>query len=513
MTWWITVAAVRIQSWIQQTPQLAHMRGASKALRSVTSPSQVGSLPGLGAVRISAAESSVDGVVVATAPSRDEAAGAASALATHLGHELPGVQWEAWWAEAETYLAAYSRAADPFEGVPRLRRLPALQECGLVKSCLMCRSEPGQTGAEGSASGVLDDDDRRAVLTQGNGCRVRLTQSGESKDAMRLREDEWALLPGERFARDFDHLARRGGLTATQVDPAKPGPSLGRKESRNHLATICADGNSVGAFFKGLATSTLPLQTVHAGAIRALNNSTWSAVNFAARTVAAAPDVVAIEPHFIGGDDVLVSVPAPLGWSFASHLARCFEDDLRQAFTTLLATDMAGRSLSAAQAEEAAALQKRIGELSLGIGMTFSHASFPFAEAHEVAEAAQHAAKQAGKGVASMIGWADITAQHSDRGGTTIHVIDAEVARSEVAIASGDVGARPVFRLSPSARAQLTAILRDTPDHAEATVQAWAERLEDGTLAADLAKTPPERLREDLSRARWWPNTNLENDR
>lgn len=74
MTWWVTVAAVRIHNWIQQTPKLSHMRGASRALSVRTSPRAVGVLDAFPSVQVKERESGVDGVVVATAPDADTAA-------------------------------------------------------------------------------------------------------------------------------------------------------------------------------------------------------------------------------------------------------------------------------------------------------------------------------------------------------------------------------------------------------------------------------------------------------
>lgn len=267
MTWWVTVAAVRIHNWIQQTPKLSHMRGASRALSVRTSPTAVGVLDGFPSVEVKERESEVDGVVVATASDADTAAAYARALLGHLAHEIPGVQWESWWCEADSYVEAFSRSVDAFaDGVSRLRRFPALLEAGPVMSCLMCRSEPAAR-AGGAVTKVVGDDDPEADTTQGAGCEVRKNEGTVNKgnpDSSDLRSQ----IPG-KLAKDFAELARFGGVT-----PGSSGGALGRKESRNHLATVYADGNGMGAFFQALSSTTLPVTRLQGEAISALNTAT-----------------------------------------------------------------------------------------------------------------------------------------------------------------------------------------------------------------------------------------------
>lgn len=553
MTWWVTVAAVRIHNWIQQTPKLSHMRGASRALSVRTSPTAVGVLDGFPSVEVKERESEVDGVVVATASDADTAAAYARALLGHLAHEIPGVQWESWWCEADSYVEAFSRFVDAFaDGVSRLRRFPALLEAGPVMSCLMCRSEPAAR-AGGAVTKVVGDDDPEADTTQGAGCEVRKNEGTVNKgnpDSSDLRSQ----IPG-KLAKDFAELARFGGVT-----PGSSGGALGRKESRNHLATVYADGNGMGAFFQALSSTTLPVTRLQGEAISALNTATRNAVAEAARKIATDPDTAAIEPHFVGGDDVLVSVPATYAWAFVAYLARYFEA-LRDTLHGLLAKDLdatarsRGLSFSKPLANEvstsstnedqdirkdprAVELAERIDAISLGIGVTFAHASYPFAEAEGAAGAALKQAKVHARGQFSAIGWVDVTAQFAMRGRQPAYVLSAQQARDELDIPTEDETARAVFRLTPSARSQLAAILRDEP---EATVRKviaqWADRLEDkklGKALLDLADAqqawallePKEQkekgsveavwadgLRADLSRARWWPNVNRKVER
>lgn len=506
MTWWVTVAAVRIHGWIQQTPKLSHMRGASRALSVRTSPAVVEALVDVPTVRVQRRESEVDGVVVAAAPDIEAACTYAGRLVAALTGQLPGVQWESWWCEADSYVAAFSRAVDPFDdGVKRLRRLPALHEAGPVMSCLMCRSEPAGRAGNRVSPSVIGDDKPGALDSQGCGCQVRHDEGTFDKTDL-PPDDLRAQIRGRTLAKDFAELASLGGVT--------PGASkaIGRKESRSHLSTVYADGNGMGAFFQALSSTSLTLPELHGAAISELNNATKDAVIQAAWAVAADPDVASIEPHFVGGDDVLVSVPAPYGWTFAAHLAGFFEG-LRGTLTTLLDKDLASSGPEVHQSEEVRLLRERIAAISLGVGVTFAHASYPFAEASHAAEGRLRRAKQEAGGQYSCIAWVDITAQSAARREHNAHVVKALDARNMLSIPPNDPRAKAVFRLTPSARSQLAAILRDEDGTvAQTALETWAKRLKDTNFAEQLMNTAHEQLWADLSMARWWPNATWEED-
>jgi len=500
MTWWITVAAVRIHGWIEQTPKLSHMRGASQALHRLTSYDIVKELDVEG-VTIHKELTAVDGVVVATTSDEARAREFAGLLSDHLAHVIPGSQWESWWSEAPSYGAAYSLALDPFVRTGRLIRLPALQDNGLVMSCLLCRSEPA--GAPGGrADDVLADDGPITRKSQGAGCRVRDAEGQKTSSRKDGSIELLDLIPGARRAEDFEELARKGGLTGEEHR------ALGRKESRSHLATIYADGNGMGALFQGLATTSLPLSAMHESAIGKLNDVTHSAVAQAAVSIsmtadgeAAEPDVKAVEAHFVGGDDVLASVPAVYGWKFAANLAQAF-DDLKGELEALL--DEALKDQPSADPAEVARIRALIDKISLGVGLVFAHASFPFADSSALAELAMKAAKKAREGGRAAIGWADATAENG--GGEEHWSFVIDVDRALVELASVGPTFPAVFLLTPSARSQLGFILRTTsPRTVEAAVQEWAKRLDDTKVALALAKQSTRSLIEDLSRARWWP--------
>lgn len=499
MTWWATVAAVRIHGWIVRTPKLSHLRGASKALKQHTSPAEFKGLETSG-LTVSAAYSSVDGVVVGEAQTEAEARSFVIRAADQLGERLPGVQWEGWWCEADTYTAAFAKALEPGSGARRLVRLPVLPDNGLVKSCLMCRSEPA-AGLK-QASGVLDDDSDQAVREQGADCRAR--SAADKADRLASAGASLRAQLAGRPAEHFEELARKGGLTAAAQQ------SLGRKDSRNHLATIYADGNGMGAFFHALANTTLKLPTMHKSAIQTVNDCTAQAV-LAAASVAAPgePSVAAVEPHFVGGDDVLVSVPAPLAWAFVGELTRAFSEiteELRQLLEQDLRQDLATPA--------ATTLAELIDGISISVGMTIAQATYPFIDAHDTAARALRQAKKSTGGRSAVIGWVDLTAQDS-LSGQSAFLIDAGQARAQLA----PTATRPaVFKVAPSARAQLAAILRDrSAASVRDEVEGWAKRQRTlhgfgKDFVQELTATTPDQLSQDLSRARWWPGACTKED-
>jgi Cas10/Cmr2, second palm domain len=500
MTWWISIAAVRIHGWIEQTPQLKHMRGASRALRLRTRPEAVSALQGFSDVEVQFAESGVDGVVVATAQDAAVAASYAKALLAHLAHEIPGLQWEGWWCEATSYVEAFNKAMSPDSDVQRILRLPALSESGIIMTCLMCRSEPSRRYQAAAVKRVVTDDKADGESTQGVGCEVRAFEGAVDRRSGGAGIDDLrSELPGRRLAKDFAELARSGGIASQEAVTE----ALGRKESRSHLATIYADGNGMGAFFQGLATSPLKLPTLHRQAVGFLNKATRNAVVAAARSVSIDPEVVAVEPHFVGGDDVLVSVPASVAWAFAGYLCGQFEL-LQNTLDGALDSELAQQG--AVDQSAVADLKARIAGLSLGVGMAFAHASFPFAQASHAAASAMGKAKYDAKGEQSLIGWIDITHQFAGQGATQVHTVSAFTVRTQLDPAKSTAQAEPVFRLTPAARGALASLLRSDP----AGVREWARRLGDSGTAEAIAAASPEQLWADLSRARWWPAVNRE---
>lgn len=503
MTYYVSIGAARIQSWLIRTPELTHLRGGSNAIHIHTDPSAVQDVLKAQVPEASVEEdfSVVDGVVVATAPDQPSAQRAATALARRLSALLPGLEWEAWWCESDSYLRAFMKAVDPRQsGVGRLRVIPPLIDNGAFAPCDHCRREPATH--RDPADQIHDGKQTRS----GPDCRARR--------AAKVRS--WRQIPGAA-PRDFARLATAGGMQ----DPPPEGNgskgqggarALGKKDSQSHLATIAADGNGIGALFQEIARNGALLPTLQRTAYAKLNEFTVQAVVTAARAASdpalltdASGRVKVVIPHFVGGDDVLISVPAARGWRFAQALATDFRrlaPDLEAALESDLASTP---NMSPAEAARIAAVRRAIRGIALGVGIVFAHSSHPFADTHALAHTALAAAKAAGNGGEARIGWLDLTAgpdllPHGRRSRVIPTITVAEVADT-IALTRDDDRFTDVFKLTPSARARLATLMRGrTPDTAlGAEIDVWAKRVpwQRTTEVAELGAA--------LSRARWWP--------
>lgn len=496
MTAYVGIGAARIQTWLLRTPNLAGMRGASKALSAATANAQVKewlhNRLDLGSVGLVDEAGDVDGVVVVQTDLKN-ADVVVRQILTHLSGELPGLEWEAWWCDASSYLDAYALANRDDERVERLTWLPATQDVPVLRSC-ECRHEPSgaqpltwpgkETRFSGADCAVRHAHHPRSVAGLGG---------GKTPESASL----WSAIPGTP-PDDLTDLARRGGVGGSAA------LAHGRKDSRNHTATVVADGNAMGRLFELIADGSkiTDLGGFRSLAVAALNTAAADAVLAGARRITPVlggepreghPEpVMAVIPHFVGGDDIFVSVPAPLAWEFVATLALAFGE--LQATLDRALKDLSNSGVQLPSLEEA------VKGVSLGVGLCFSHASHPIAETHAAAERAMQAAKKAGAGASSVIGWTDLT-----EGPVT--VIDSagpkerRVISLDVVVDQLQPTRLPdVFSLTPSARAMLASILRDVePAIRERKVDHWASRV------GWVRTSPIEELPALLSRARWWP--------
>lgn len=499
MTTYLGVGAVRIQTWLGHTPKLTHLRGASQALHEYTAYQPVGNWLAKHAqgATLEPAAGDVDGVIALNLAAATKPAQIAAGLVAHLQRELPGVQWAAWWCDADSYLAALSRSLDPDDAaVGRLTALPPLQDACFVESCPQCRREPfvldaGRDGQQTGADCAARDAAQQRAM-------------GQAKGAASM----WSEIPGE-WPDSFDVLAARGGLSESAAAPG----AVGRRDSRSHLATIAADGNGIGGLNKAISDCKMPLARLYEETVALINDVMRQAVIDAARQAGAADaSVKVVIPHYVGGDDALLSVPAASAWAFAIRLAQSFEL-LRQRLDGVLDADIAeAKAAGYVDAEaQTAGVRGRIAALSLGVGVVFASASHPFAQTSELAHRAMRRAKKDTKGRRSAIAWIDLTSDSLSVGGESggMPSIDVDVASRQLGADAGGDGAE-VFAFSPSARGQLGSLLRDTLSDDRRTrqdaVDQWAKR----TRVA--INTPLDHLPAALSRARWWPAANLEED-
>jgi len=487
----VTLAAARIQPWLLRTPDLKGMRGASLLLAESTDPETISTLSLRGGATAQDA-GRISGVVALEFETQAQATAAIPRVLDFLVDRLPGVEWEGWWCTAPNYSTADAamRAGGARHDHGSIQRMPALRDFTVARACT-CQREPARpyAGQHG------EDETAVARKRLGPDCHARDTQQRRERKLSVNGDGIVARIPG-RLPVDFDELARLGGVGIS--DQPK---SLGRKGSRNHLATIVADGNAIGGLFDLLARSsrTLKVEGLQAALVKALNTAVEEAVVQSARAVSGDDcAIMGVIPHYMGGDDIFVSVPAVSAWRFCARLAETFTaafDDARAG----AAASLQAISVSPEADQQIAFIKQALGHLSLGIGMCIAHASHPISEAHEHAEAAMKEAKKQGKGAEGWIGWVDLTAGPPQPSATWHGTIPTATVHDEL---HGGRQLPDVFALGPSARSRLTTILRDQRD--SAAVENWGQRVGwPWPNVPGRVPTPYEDLGTALSRARW----------
>ncbi len=460
MRTYVVIGAKRIQQWIARTPRLALTKGASHALTTRTSRDHLsGRLPE--ELRLSDEVPDIAGVVVLESdePVTDDVVDAALMV---VAEGLPGLEWNAWVHEADSYVEAYQatgggqRCTRVRHRVPSARRLPMLTECE------GCHEESAEVLAA-----VPEDKD-----SYGADCVVRRKGFKEWKRDLEPRED------GVVEPEMFEHLTK----LEEPGENDHPVRAMGRRDADNHLALILADGNRMGDFFKKVAQ--LKDSQAHKALSKALDDATREAARQAREAVIDkmvnpkfCPDVL----HYIGGDDVMARVAGRFAWLWAVTLAEAFETEFQSRVKHFCEQNPRCGDLNAAASRA-----------SLGVGMVFTHYKAPFAGARELAEEMEKIAKKAGKGEKSYIAWADTTVDHK---ALERNVIDTERAFRELH------GGHVLRGLGSSARGVLKQELdagRDAVAWAKRTKRGIVEYLEDRCEDKNT-------IHADLDRARWWP--------
>ena len=461
MRTYVVIGAKRIQQWIARTPRLALTKGASHALTTRTSRDHLSDrLPE--ELRLSDEVPDIAGVVVLESdePVTDDVVDAALMV---VAEGLPGLEWNAWVHEADSYVEAYQatgggqRCTRVRHRVPSARRLPMLTECE------GCHEESAEV-----LVAVPEDKD-----SYGADCVVRRKGFKEWKRDLEPRED------GVVEPEMFEHLTK----LEEPGENDHPVRAMGRRDADNHLALILADGNRMGDFFKKVAQ--LKDSQAHKALSKALDDATREAAERARNDVIAVmanprycPDVL----HYIGGDDVMASVAGRFAWLWAVTLAEVFESEFRRRVDEVCAN----------RGPQFQAVRTAASRASLGVGMVFTHYKAPFAGARELAEEMEKIAKKAGKGEKSYIAWADTTVDHK---ALERNVIDTERAFRELH------GGHVLRGLGSSARGVLKQELdagRDAVAWAKRTKRGIVEYLEDRCEDKNT-------IHADLDRARWWP--------
>lgn len=485
---WVVVAAKQIQPWLARSPKLKLMRGASRALRVLTSKADLdeslsADLSSLGAT-VEVEGTTVDGVVTMTVADAAQAPQVAERVVAHLGTRLPGLTWEAWWTPAPDYVTAVARHRAQDDA--QISRLP--QELPFARTCETCRQETG-VGSRTLVTPRTNRDPRDSTeqkdLWMGPDCATRTTYAAN--------DQRWSSVDGV-WPEDFGTLAKEGGRR-TQSDAGSS--VVGRHRSSNHIATVCADGNRMGDLFEVIADAGPGFGHFRNQLSTLLDTTLHQKVEHAAAVLSDGAAVKVGIPHYIGGDDVLLTVRAEAAWPFVAALIAGFDEikvTLRQELNKVRPLPGAGQVSVAQHDTRRTDISAAIERISLGVGLVFSHSSHPFDACRHHGEAALRTAKKETRGAESAVCWVDLTEGSHP---TPDRVVTAQGLR--LLLVADPAGAGT---LSSSARSQLRGLLAATPTADwEKVVTTWVRRTQPSAVdLGELGKLPAE-----LSRLRWWP--------
>ena|GEM_PF-575160 len=394
MTYFAAVGIKQIQSYLARSRHLWGRRGASDMLAYLTAVDN-SDIPAIERRFRSAAEIladfdsvtfnkdalDVDSVLSISGDSLEDVRAATEELARNIKLHLPAAHVQTTIRKADNYSGVIraENAQEPAEIVqyPPLRiEFPLAHHCDECSSGMAARVE--QT-PEGPQSLCPD-------------CLSRLTQTGRNSLLDRARLDrpqvgflvEQAMLSelGYEQAQDFKELAAMGDLR-----------SRGRRvHTGNHVATIFADGNGFGKLFTALRTEaarTAQGLTELREISKAVKLATADALKSAIQHICLDDEkTMPAIPHILGGDDILVTVPATRAWPFLIH----FLQQMREA-----------------------AGQGKFGpdpnRISFSAGMVICKLSYPIGDQVELAADLLRSAKEAVRGRGWSYAWLDVTSE------------------------------------------------------------------------------------------------------
>lgn len=455
MPTYLEISALRIQRYLSRWPTLAGRRGASAMLAEALVPAAVVDVLGDQADPNPEA-GEVDGHLSLLVREGVDPEALARTLLDELGDRLPAAELSAVWGDGETYVDAYADALGPKRaGGDSLVTVPAVAEFPLARLCDRCGIDPAVVRLRrvGTLEWACRD------------CALRAPENVDERPGARLEQRLRDSFQGMGLPRTFDDLA-----------------ALGLDDKRNHLATVLIDGNALGRFFR-LVSETEPSakRALSAG----LSEATFRALVVASEAAdrrAASAEQLPVIPHVLGGDDVLVSVPASLGWTFTMRFLESFQDEARKVVD-----------------EHAPELADRAPTASAGV--VFAATSHPFSRCVALADDLLDRAKAVSRGDASTVLWIDVTADGEEavldrRPWTLAHLEHHAGALSALADPT---------ELPRSARSSLAEALADpVPRVALARASVLQRRLSINGVDPFLADGDPGVLREAIDIARWW---------
>ncbi|MCX4429652.1 Cas10/Cmr2 second palm domain-containing protein [Streptomyces mirabilis] len=490
---YVDFGAVRIQQYLARTPALRGHRAASNNLARATAAASITEVIG-DLAEVNPEAGRADGVVsvrfpAATGGCEERVRRLQERMFTHLRAALPGAEFQSVWGEGESYLAVYAHSLQPKVRRGQVRHdLPPSAEFPLAVPCRMCHIDPA-VGIEPVPDGEL------ALCLD---CSVRNVPRRQAVADTRSPEGQLLQDIGLAPAPDsFTDLAALGSVAS----------------GRNHLATVAVDGNAFGLFFRALADEggqDARLREAKTSISTALSLATRAALASAALELplTVEREQLCVVPHVVGGDDVLVSLPADQAWWFTLTFLKEFERLVRKETAEVLDQlneVRAGRAgLPALEAPTASA------------GVVFAHASHPLNLLVESAGMRLSEAKAAFRGRQASVQWLDITAdgaQHPGHPPVALHLLrngdGGQTATAEALSRLVQVPASHRARLTDALRGSgplTAAALADRVGHLDA-IRPFLPPLDQINQIdqLDVPSVSGIGLGAALNLARWWP--------
>ncbi|WP_280260083.1 hypothetical protein [Nocardia abscessus] len=475
MTHYLDISVVQIQRWLAQAPTLKGRRGASSMIRLATEPERIRALLcGHGdSVGINTEQGFIDGVV-SMVVADDSGAGVAveREILAHLRAALPTATLRVIRSRGASY---GSRVAESSLDWPA-----ATPEWPLGRPCTWCRRFP--------ASEISGDDSGPERVALCLDCGSRRSHAGSAQSPKAIPGPERDLIARLDDPRpvpdDFEALARLG---------------LGRARDNTHIALIYADANALGRFITSIAGSAPTLLPKLPAVV---HEATWAAVVAGVAAIDTGQSSVPVIAHLVGGDDIVVSVPAHGVWDFTVAMTEAFTATVAEVLAEAVAAvpvDAAHTVDSEVVAGSAVAVRDRISAPKLSAGVVVHHESFPFNTVIDLAADLLRRAKVAAPGRA-MVCWQSVT--HEGDQPTTRPPFPAAALREAADALTG------LASLPASQRQELSWLLRE----ADASISDLDTQLRRMGLRAVAAPFLPERNRtgtgigfpDALDMVRWW---------
>lgn len=444
---YLDAGVVRIQQWLSRTPQLRGRRGASTLVTTATSRehlrSSLAEISGLAELHEEAGD--VDGVVSLRLHRCDQASvrKVERAVVEHLRRSLPAASLKTTHRRGPSYVEARNESSIFENEWPA-----AVSEWPPARPCQWCQVSPATT--------TDYDETSKQHLALCEDCMQRRGHAGYNTSNKHR--------PGPE--RELVRRAEREKAAMTLPDEFQSLSCMDGQQ-QTHIATVQADGNAIGAFIAKVrckdpgAERTLP---------NAIHEATWGALLDAVVEITGSEKQLPVIPHLVGGDDVLLSVPAHRGWKFATNFQRRFTERLA--------------------AEVAEPLREAVPTAS--IGLVFHHRTVPFFVFTELSEALLGRAKHEHRGAKPAVAWQEITQDGAD-----------PVARPSILRADLEQywpALQELAELPQSTRQRLATVLHDD----EPARDKHIARMELEDTVDRFPADGPISLNDALKMVRWW---------